>query len=189
MGVHNVAKGHYVGAARFIELAPPGIQFRGLTNIDHIISITFAQKVEEVEILDEGGAGVAEVLDNDTGEVLQAAVPPPTHMEPRVTGFVVTVGVGGTEQSFTFARPDTGIAYYNRLLDDMVAAGVPCVLQPRIQLEPPAEAPAILGADGKKIEEGYEDEDLEDPVIDELEDLADEIAEDQILIEDKPTEH
>lgn len=166
----------YAGAARFIELAPPGIQFRGLTNVDHITSISFANKVEEIEIDAEG----------DT----------PAHTEQHVTGFTVGVGIAGQLQEFTFAQMGIGVAFYNDLLDMIAAVGIPCQLKPRI-MPPPRldETSEIVGPDGKvikaAIEAGYEGEDLEDPMIDELEDLVDEMTEDQIKAEDNndPTTH
>jgi len=183
-------KAKYSGAARFIELAPPNINFRGLTNVDHITSITFANHMKDVEIRDEGGHGKAEVLDDD-GNVLEAAVAPPTHMEKRME-YQVTVGIGGQQQEFSFINPEIAIDYYNNLLDQMVAIGVPCSLHPRIEMPKPKSP--IVDADGKEmetasIEPGYEGEDLEDPVdplIDELEDIAEEATEGK---EQKPTEH
>ena len=196
-GLHNIDKSaQYSGAARFIEIAPPGIQFRGLTNVDHITSITFANKVEDVEVLDEGGIGKEAVLD-DEGGIIEAAVPPPTHVERHVTGYQVVVGIGGQQNEFTFSRFEIGIAYYNDLLDMITVVGVPCVLQPRIVPPLPPEedkSSAIVGPDGVPlevagIEAGKEGEDLEDPEIDELDSIADEIAEEKIEAADKPTKH
>ncbi len=180
---YNIDKSaQYAGAARFIEIGPPGIQFRGLTNIDHITSITFGNKIEDVEIVDE--PAIPEVVDAD-GEIVAEAIPTVTHVEKHVTGFVVAVGVAGQQNEFTFSRIEVGIAYYNELLDIITAVGAPVALKSR--LRPPAppgpspveEETTIVGADGKPLEA-----DNDDPLIDELEDLIDD---DEITEEDTPT--
>lgn len=185
MASHN----KYAGAARFIELAPPGIQFRGLTNIDHITSITFANKIEEVEIFDEGGVGKEAEFDSE-GVMLHAAIPPPSHMENRITGYMIVVGIGGQQNEFTFSKLEVAISYYNELIDMIAAIGVPMALKPRIFAPPPSAAEAVaaglVGADGKPISSVNDDD---DPLIDELDDLADEIEEDREAAEDKHTEH
>lgn len=171
--------GVYHGAARFIEVAPPGIQYRGMINVDHITNLTFAPASK----------------DFDTGERDENDEP---IMEKRMVGYMASIGVAGQNLEFTFARPDVGAAFWNQLLDDLATVGAPVVMQPRLDIRPmpppeaevtPDAANELVGPDGQPIERGEEGEDLEDPVIDELEDLADEIEEDRIEEEDTPNIH
>lgn len=179
------SKRQYAGAARYIEIAPPGIPFRAMVNVDHITSIIFQNKMEEIEIRDEGSTGTAEVLDDD-GNVLQDAVSPSTHMEHRVTGFMIVVGVAGQQNEFTFSRPDVAIKFYYELEKMISGVGVP-ILMSKLRMLPPApppvpeeDGPKIVGANGLEI--GEEGEDLEDPVIDDdglpgVDDIIDEALE------------
>jgi len=191
---HNVDKSaQYAGAARFIEIGPPGIQFRGLTNIDHITSITFGNKIEDVQVRDEDAVDIPEVVDAE-GKVVSEAIPAPTHTEKHVTGFTVAIGIAGQQNEFTFSRIEVGIAYYNELLNMIATVGAPVALKPRLQPPPPLpiEDTILVGADGKPLkDEGDIDADYtddgDDPLIEELEDLADEMAEDEIAEEDTPT--
>ena len=184
-------KSRYTGAARFVEMAPPGIQFRGLVNIDHITSITFANKIEEVKVWDEEGVTEVEKRTIVEGGIdLIEMVEAPHHMENRTVGFSVIVGVGGQQSEFTFTQLDVGVMYYNDLLDSIAALGVPCNFKPKIKIPkpPPKQAmpkpPELEKLDGKAvemsdIEAGYEGEDLEDPI-----DVDDELDDVEI-----PTEH
>ena len=178
-------KTRYSGAARFVECAPPGIQFRGTFNVDHVTSITFANKIEEIKVWDEEGVIEVEGLDPD-GEVTM--IEAPSHMENRVTGYTVCIGVGGQQSEFTFAQLQVAVMYYNDVLESIAAIGVPCNFKPKIQVPKPPppmddkQVPAKL--DGKdlevaSIEAGYEGEDLEDPI-----DVDDELDDVEV-----PTEH
>ena len=187
--LHNIDKSaHYSSQARFLEIAPPGIQFRGLTNVDHITAISFSNHYEEITVPGEEGESAM--------------------VEKQQTGFDVIVGIAGQHNSFTFTRLDIAIAYYNDL-NMLAALGVPCALKPRIMAPPEPEPEdtsvdetAIVGADGEPLEVAgdidadYADDDTsvddDDPLIDELEDLIDDTSVDDAaeeLTEKSPTEH
>jgi len=189
-------KSRYTGAARFVELAPPGIQFRGFFNVDHITSVTFANKIENIKIFEKEGVEQVEALDADGNAVMVEA---PSHMEQRVTGYTVIVGVGGQASEFTFSQLSVGVAYYNDVLEAIATIGVPCNLKPKIQLPPPPPViKKIVDTDGEAIESedvpvelgietGEAGEDLEDPVI--VENEMDELPGEVDLEDETPTEH
>lgn len=169
--LHNVKSSLYHGAARFLEIAPPGIQFRSMTNVDHITSITFGNHIEEIK---------------------HEGVP----IEEKHTGYDIIVGIAGQQNAFTFHRLEVAIAYYNDLLDMLAALGVPCAMKPRIQFTPPPAEPEevddldggykIVGADGEPIND---DDDDDDPLIDELDELLDDDLEMIPPEPEPPTEH
>jgi hypothetical protein len=181
--LHNIDKSaQYSSQARFLEIAPPGIQFRGLTNVDHITAISFSNHHEELEVVDVEAHTDTDVDGNDY------VVPAKMRTEKQQTGFDVIVGIAGQHNAFTFTRLDIAVAYYNELLNMLATLGVPCALKPRIMAPPePVEEEddetAIVGTDGKSLEATNDD----DPLIDELEDLIDDAAEE--LVDESPTEH
>lgn len=190
--LHNAKSSFYHGAARFIEIAPPGIQFRGLTNVDHITSIAFSNHIESVTVVDEEA-----IPASDAGG---DAIPEVSHMENSVTGFDVIVGIAGQQNEFTFSKLPLAIAYYNDLLNMIIAVGVPVALNMQRVVAPPPPEPepegveaGIVGADGKPLEATNDDDtdvDDDDPLIEELEELMDEELIDEIDDEDiLPTEH
>ncbi len=129
--LRNVGSGElskYAGAARMIELAPPSIQFRALTNVDHITQISFANKVEEVKVYDEEHDENG-LVQRDNVEGLEEAA---FHMEKSVTGFQVICCVGGQQNQFTFSQLELAIAYYNGLIEQLDAVGIPMALRERI---------------------------------------------------------
>lgn len=180
--LHHAKSSIYHGAARFVEIAPPGIQFRGLTNVDHITSISFSNHVEDVEV----PTGETLVETDAGGNTTER---PEMRMEKRVTGFDVVVGVAGQQNEFTFSRMEVAIAYYNDLLNMLAAVGVPCAFKQRIVAPPPPEVEEslIVGADGNTLEADNDDDDtsIDDSLIDELEDLID----DDVIEDERPTEH
>jgi len=150
----------YAGAARIIELAPPGIQFRALTNIDHVTQISFANKVEEVKVYDEenvGGFG-------DDGKAEEEAA---FHMESKVTGFTVVVGVGGQQNEFGFSKLEIAISFYNDIIEQIDSVGVPMALRDRIIAPPPLPPEAKAAIDGLVGPDGEplitDNDSLEDP--------------------------
>jgi hypothetical protein len=163
--VGPVGLGKYAGAARFIELAPPGIQFRALTNVDHVTQISFANKVEDVKVYDEENVDGFKVITRK--DVTDETVPAAFHMEKRVTGFQVICAVGGQQNEFSFSQLDLAIAYYNGLIEQLDAVGIPMALRERIYAPPPEaendESAGLVGADGEEINLGDSDpvEDLE----------------------------
>ena len=179
----------YNGAARFVELAPPGIQFRAFANVDHITNVTFANKVETIQVPIEG-TGAPEVLDPEDSSIIEPMVPPETRSEQRIVGWTVCVSVGGQQNEFTFTSLELGVRCYHDILDSIMAVGVPCSVLPRIQLEkkekpdvdPDAIAKAV--AEGLSVNEEHDDDDL----ISELQDVVDENTA-AAAEPDKPTEH
>ncbi len=196
-------KSRYTGAARFIEVAPPGIQFRGFLNVDHITSITFAAKMESVKVFDEEGVEEIPRLDNKGDLVVDSEGivimdEAPHRMENRTVGHTVAIGIGGQTSEFTFSQLHVGVMYYNDVLDSISAIGIPCNCKPKIRIPPPPPVvKKIVDTDGEAIEAedvaaelgieaGEEGEDLEDPVlVDELDDLPGEVD----LEDETPTEH
>ncbi len=174
--LRNVSS-NYRGAARFIEIAPPGIQFRALANVDHITSITFQNKIEEFEV---------PVEDGEEGEIRK---------ENRVTGFQIIVGIGGQQSEFTLSKLDVAIDFYNELIDALDNVGIPLTLRDRILAPEPEPEPepdllegsGLLDAHGHPIDAANEDDDM--PMIDELADIAEEIEVDKQTAEDEPLEH
>lgn len=157
----------YLGAARFIELAPPGIQFRAFANVDHITNITFANKIEDIKIPSKEGAAA--------------------RIEKRVVGWTVTISVGGQNNEFTFANLEVGVRYYHDILDSIAAIGVPCIVKPRIHTDVKEVSEKTIAeavAEGLSVNEDHDDDDL----ISELQDVVDEKA-----LEpkegDEPTQH
>lgn len=177
----------YQGAARFIEIAPPGIQFRAFANVDHITNISFANKVETIQVPIEG-TGSPEVVDND-GVILVPAVAPDVKSEQRIVGWTVTLNVGGQQNEFTFTKLDVGVRCYHEILDSIIALGVPCAVKQRIAIEKKevdVDAVAEAVAEGLSVNEDHDDDDL----ISELQDVVDENT---VAVEDKeidePTQH
>jgi len=175
--LRNMGSSKYAGAARFIEVAPPGIQFRALANVDHITSITFANKIEKFEV-------PAEDADGETVE------------ENRVIGFQIVVGIGGVQSEFTISNLEVAVGFYNDLIDSLDNVGIPLALKQRIVIPPPPPEPepdlitgaGLLDADGNPIDAANEDSD-DMPIIDELADLVEEIEVDKQAAEDEPLEH
>lgn len=186
------AQSAYHGAARFIEIIPPGIPFRTIANIDHIANISFSEKREQVQVPTEGADPIPAQYDDDG--VLTAPERPATHMEEQVVGHSVTIGIGAQNSEFTFRDIQVAMVFYNSLVEGL-AGLCPCATLKPLELpKPPDEKSGLVDANGEDltIEAGEEGEDLEDPVlIDELEDL---INDDDALpgnddLEDKPVEH
>ncbi len=120
----------YTGAARFIEIAPPGIQFRALANVDHITSITFQNKIEEFEL----------PVEDD---------PLKMRTETRVTGFQIIVGIGGQQSEFTLSKLDVAIGFYNDLINALDDVGIPLALKQQVlpaEPEPEPEPDLVAGA-------------------------------------------
>lgn len=139
---------------KMIELAPPGIQFRALTNVDHITQISFANKIEDFKVYDEEHVDGFVVSES---EPLTKRRPAKSHMEPRVTGFQVIVCVGGQQNDFSFSKLEVAIAYYNDLIEQLDAVGIPMALRARIFAPPPESAESektagLVDADGDEIE-------------------------------------
>jgi len=149
------AASRYTGAARIIELAPPGIQFRALTNVDHITQISFANKVEEIKVYDEENVDGLKVAEDEEVKF---------HMETKVVGFQVICAVGGQQNEFTFSKLETAISYYNDLIEQLDAVGIPMSLRERIFAPPTPDELAeeiteLRDADGEEI--GFEKIDLD----------------------------
>ena len=185
-GLRNMST-KYLGAARFIELAPPGIQFRQFANVDHITNITFANKIETIQVPIEG-TGAPEVLDPEDSSIIEPMVPPETKPEQRIIGWTVTISVGGQNNEFTFSNLEVGTRYYHSILDSIITLGVPCSVKPLIQIEKTIkpdvseEAVADAVAEGLEVNEDHDDQDL----IDELQEIADEQTEE---VPKDPTQH
>ncbi len=181
----------YAGAARFIEIAPPGIAFRSFCNVDHITSVTFGEKIKEIEV------PVGEPKDGEEQVMEKKNIP---------VGYTVTISVGTANNEFTFPNPEIAVKFWNEVLADIERVGVPVNRKPKmVPTVKPVEKSPIVGSDGKameaaNIEPGYEGEDLEDPVmfddddpapeLDELKDIDELIDEAETADENKtPTEH
>ena len=110
----------YYGAARFVEIMPPGIPFRSIANVDHITSIMFGEKREDIS-----------TPDPDSGTAMVE--------EDVLTGFNVNVGVGGVANEFTFTDLKVAMMFYNNLVD-RIDSLVPCNLFPPMQPPPELDA-------------------------------------------------
>ncbi len=165
----------YAGAARFVEIMPPGIAFRAFCNVDHITGITFGEKMQEIDV----PTGIVD----DEGKNL-------TKKEKVPVGYTVTISVGTANNEFTFGNPGIAVKFWNEVLRDIENVGVPCIRKEKMK-------PIVKAA----VEAGTEGEDLEDPVIvdiddmdvpgiDELKDIDELIDEAEAADENEtPTEH
>jgi len=164
----------YAGAARFIEIMPPGIVFRGFANVDHITSITFGEKMQEME--------VPTGLVDDNNKAL-------TKKENVPVGYTVTISVGTANNEFTFNKPEIAVKFWNEILNDIENVGVPCVRKPK--MVPIVKAPVEAGTEGEDLEDPVIDDidDMDVPGIDELQDIDELIDEAEAADDKTPTEH
>ncbi len=122
-GVEQMSKHKpYYGAARFVEIAPPGIAYRGFANVDHITNISFGEERKDVPVIPEGEAPPESPL-----------------MESQVVGFSVTLSIGGQESKFTFVDLDIAMEFYNSTVT-RIQRLVPCDTLPALR---PAREPTI----------------------------------------------
>jgi hypothetical protein len=124
-GVEQMSKHKpYYGAARFVEIAPPGIAYRGFANVDHITNISFGEERKDVDIpqTDE------EFEKDPEGKRIKT--------ENQVIGFNVSLSIGGEQSKFTFNDIDIAMYFYNSILT-RISGLVPCDMLPA--LRPPAE--------------------------------------------------
>ena len=133
----------YASNARFIEIGSPGVPFRSLVNIDHIVNVRFEQATMQPE---EG---------------------PPV----LIDGWVVTVSLINQANTLNFPDLDSAINMYNELLDQ-IAVMAPCTVQARLEIpeapyaEPEDEVPAANEDPGNLELTDEEKYQLENPEID-----------------------
>jgi hypothetical protein len=166
----------YYGAARFVEIAPPGIPHRATVNVDHITSVTFGEKREDVSVLDPDAE-----LDSNGDPALPGGARMMPQTESVLKGFTVTLGVGGSNSEFTFIELSIAMFFYNDVLK-RIHSLCPASLFPPMQAPAePEEPPAgLVGANGEALEvtphDDYDpdlDEDGDDmPGLDDLDEDA-----------------
>jgi len=131
----------YYGTARFIEIAPPGTNFRMTINVDAISSLDFG--VQKNESHDKDGN--------------------PSELPP--IQYLIAIGVEGQSRQFHFIDAQIAADFYHSIQQRINVIGVPISVAPRIKVEPVKstaadDGDAIPGLDD--LEEGMVNDETQD---------------------------